>query len=335
MTVSRVINDAGNVNGVTRRLVLDAIGNLNFIPNVAARRLATGSTSPFLICCTSQTRDLAQILIESIRLADARRVQLLPLVLTASALKERRIDPQKLAEFAAALVLPPLGDATWLRSALVTAGIPSVAIGSCETSAFPRAHIDEFAAAAQMTEILIERGHRSIAYIDVRDSRPAKRRRAGFESVASARLGRRQQWHCAIANATYRDGMNVAHAILEFFPQVTAIFAGDDIVAAGVSAAIQRLGLRVPEDISIVGFGDGPMAETTFPELTTVRVPYATLARQALMMLMDSKDSAALADCIVPHEIVHRHSLAVASHARSPGGKPRRAEVDRAAACAN
>src|SRR4029079_12000254 len=104
---------------------------------------------------------------------------------------------------------------------------------------------------------------------------------------------------------TFESGVACAERLLAMTPRPTAIFALDDEMAAGVYKAAYRMGLRIPEQLSVVGFDDSPLASRVWPSLTTVRLPIRDMGRLAASKLLPSMPRAeADTSIVVPHLIV-------------------------------
>ena len=146
---------------------------------------------------------------------------------------------------------------------------------------------DNEGAAYATTSYLLANGHRRIAYVgrtiglSTTDERVAGHRRAltdgGMDFDASlVRAG----------TFTRESGAALTDALVKEHPDVTAVFAATDVVAAGVLGALRRRGVRVPEDMSVVGFDDIPLASDLTPALTTVHVPQEQLGREAVRLAL-------------------------------------------------
>jgi LacI family transcriptional regulator len=108
---------------------------------------------------------------------------------------------------------------------------------------------------------------------------------------------------------TFDSGVVCAEALLARNPRPSAIFACNDEMAAGVYKAAYRLGLRIPEDLSVVGYDDSPLASRLWPWLTTVRLPIRDMGRLAASKLLPSMPRAeADSSIVVPHLIVRDSS---------------------------
>jgi LacI family transcriptional regulator len=140
---------------------------------------------------------------------------------------------------------------------------------------------------AQAAQHLADHGHRRIAHITgPLTFRSAHERRRGFaEGLAERGVALNQAW-VKEGGYTFDSGVACAKALLALTPRPTAIFAGNDEMALGVYQAARDAGLTVPDDISIVGYDDAPIAARVWPGLTTVRLPIRDMGRIAARKLM-------------------------------------------------
>jgi LacI family transcriptional regulator len=142
--------------------------------------------------------------------------------------------------------------------------------------------------AYKATEYLIELGHRRIGFITgAMDQICAQDRSAGYEA-ALADHGITFDPELVFEGDFFRPlGYAGARALLELSHPPTAIFASNDVSAFGVMEAVREHGLRIPDDVSIVGFDDIPQAAHVHPPLTTVRQPLEEMGRAATRMLLE------------------------------------------------
>tara|TARA_R110001632_G_scaffold21344_3_gene62589 strand:- start:286 stop:1335 length:1050 start_codon:yes stop_codon:yes gene_type:complete len=291
MTVSRVLNRREVVRETTRARVEDAIRELKYRPNLLARSLAGGSSLFIgMIFNNPSNSYLSELLIGAMnRCREAGH----HLVLEDFSSYQDPSDVDELvgrvsgAGLDGILVVPPLSEDDLLLSRLEEAGIPCVLIApKTPPKSGTSLAIDDEAAAKRMTEYLIARGHTRIGFvIGAEDQISSHRRYSGFQLAMKEHgldidpnLVRRGRF-------TYRSGMEAADRMLDLADQPTAIFASNDDMAAGVIASAFRHGKRVPEDISVVGYDDTPIASAIWPQLTTVRQPIAEMGYQSVDLL--------------------------------------------------
>lgn len=317
MTVSRVVNDSARITQASRDKVEQAIRDLGYVPNQAARSLAgarqhrlalvyenpsAAFLSELLLGCLEQAGECdAVLLLESFR-ADEEVTDLV------ARLQRHRVE---------GVLLPaPLCDDSTLVDGLAAGHLAVARIAATQAMAGALSiGMDDEAAARDMTSHLLALGHRRIGFIAGSDRFPmSARRRAGFcRAMQQANLAADPAM-IATGDYTFRSGMEAAQALLASANPPSAIFASNDDMAAGAMATAHRLGLEVPRALSICGFDDTAMARAVWPELTTVRQPVSNMAREATILLVRYLASPAefashdLPDLRLGHEIVVRAS---------------------------
>jgi LacI family transcriptional regulator len=320
MTVSRVVNSNSNVREETRELVMRAVRELNYTPNVAARSLAAAQgTRIALIYTNPSAAYLSELLVGALAGAGRTAAQLVLDTWDHMNHAAERAAARKIAQSVAGVILPPpLCESKVVLSELAAAGIPVVAIASGRFQAdLSSVRIDDFRASQEMTEHLISMGHERIAFVRGHPNQTASALRYdGFHAAMTAAglavdPGLIQQGYF-----TYRSGLETSEKLLARKSPPTAIFASNDDMAAAAVSVAHRRGLDVPRDLSVVGFDDTPTATTVWPELTTVRQPIAAMAGSAIELLLRSirlrKDGEArvVSDHVMAHVLIKRDSVA-------------------------
>lgn len=169
--------------------------------------------------------------------------------------------------------------------ALVRAGLPLVVIDPLSPPRKELASVGatNFAGGLSATQHLLELGHRRIAYLGSDLSSAYNQARMhGFRAACEAAGVRVPEEYVRIGSFDFAAGVEGGLALLELAEPPTAVFASTDQVAAGVLEAARRRGVRVPQDLSVVGFDDTAVAEVLSPPLTTVRQPLREMGRVAL-----------------------------------------------------
>jgi len=291
-TVSRVINREASVSEHTRQRVNEVIAALGWQPNLSARSLAGGrsyligmiydnpSTSYIselqrgaLQVCSGHGRHLLVFQIDSRARDAATRVN--------EAVRSSRLD--------GVILSPPISDHLDVLDTLDALNVPYVRITpDVQPARSPRVRIDDHAAAVEMTRMLLEAGHRRIAFIRVSSEHAAASHRfQGYlDAIHAAGLAVAPSF-IDIGDNTVASGMRCATRLLALDPRPTAIFAGNDDMAVGALMAAYANGLQVPDGLSVVGFDDTPLAQSVHPPLTTVRQPVAHMAMLAARWLVD------------------------------------------------
>lgn len=328
-TVSRVMNKEPNVRPSMRDRVLQAASELGYSPNLSARSLA-GSRS-FVIAVFVD----AALTIDHWR--SERGADYLSRIQLGATLECREagyhllielIDhegPQVRQEVAALLaalkpdgviLTPPSSDNAVVLELLDKAGTPYVRVGPERAEGLgPRVHMDDVAAAREMTEHLIQLGHKRIGFIvgEPRYGASQARREGYLEAMKAHGLSVAPSW-VRQGDFTFQSGLDEAKALLALPDRPTAIFASNDDMALGCIAAIAESGLMTPGDVSVAGFDDSPSSRFSRPQLTTVRQPVAEMSSVAARLLIaqarNSEPAERPEDILLPFELIHRASTA-------------------------
>jgi DNA-binding LacI/PurR family transcriptional regulator len=290
-TVSRVLNNHPNVSSVTKDRVLAAISELAYRPNAAARTLVTRRTHTLgVISFDTMLYGPASMLYGFERAAhDAYFVSIASL-----AALDRRSMLDTVERFVGqgieGIIVIATQDTAVAALAHVPPEVPLVAVGCGTRAAVTSVAIDNAEGAAAATRYLLGLGHKTVHHVAGQASclDAAERidgwRQALRDAGAPEPAVRAGDWSAA---SGYETGCQLA-----VDPEVTAIFCGNDPMALGVMRALAEHGLRVPDDISIVGFDDIPEAGYYLPPLTTVRQDFGEVGRQALNALIDRMSGA-------------------------------------------
>ena len=315
-TVSRVANGRTNVDPDTRARVLDAMRQLGYRPNAAARALRSGRFRTIGVITFSLSLSGSVRTIEAVAAEAARRgyaLSLMPLAVgtpddVARALERLQtqsvdgvivvVDAQRLD--ASPLVLPST--------------LPVVLVDSTPVPERTVVDNDQARGARLATDHLLDLGHASVHHL----SGPA-------DSIAAT--VRVDAWRAALAarGITASDPIrgdwtaasgHDAGVTFAADPAVTAIFAANDQMALGVLRALREAGRRVPEDVSVVGFDDMPEAADFSPPLTTVRQDFAEIGRTAVDALVTAIEREPAPGLVtIPTTLVLRSSTAPAPSA--------------------
>jgi LacI family transcriptional regulator len=175
--------------------------------------------------------------------------------------------------------------------------------------------------AAAAARRLAELGHRRIAYLSGPPLfRSSQERRAGF-IAGLAEYGLQLAPDLAVLGAyTYESGLARGRELLARAERPTAIFAGNDEMATGVYSAAHELGLRIPEDVSVIGFDDAPIATRIWPAMTSVRLPVREMGRTAAEGLFATAKAAAARAPVAEFtpSLIERDSTAPPPRVRPP-----------------
>ena len=276
-TVSFVLN---NVHGVsiseaTRQRVLDAAKKLNYYPDAAGRKLANGKSSTLgLVLRQSQEQVFADALLPQVLLGVEQaattqgfQVLLKPLEPDDSTGYMRLINENQVDGII--LSGPRQDDSEIIR--LHRDGFPIMLMGQLPDGSLPYVDIDAVDGAARAVKHLIELGHRRIAMITNAslEYTSAQQRRSGYLNALQETGIDQDASLLREGDYTPASGFEAMNELLNITPRPTAVFVASDVVALGAMQAIKRAGLRIPEDMAVVGFDDIPLSEYYDPPLTT------------------------------------------------------------------
>lgn len=319
MTVSRVINQGGNVRESTRAAVLEAVKGLNYSPNTAARMLAAGEAAHIgLLYANPSAAYLSQFLIGALHAARSAGVHLVIESCESEDAEEQAEITRRLAasDVEGVVLPPPLSESVAILAELDAMQIPvaTVAMGSPRPESL-NARIDDHAAAMEMTRHLLQLGHRAFGFIKGHPHHIASHDRfRGFCDVLAAAGLDLQDVAIEQGYFSYRSGLIAGERILTRPQPPTAIFASNDDMAAATISVAHRRGYNVPDDLSIVGFDDTALATSVWPELTTIRQPISDMAEAALELLIADlrcrRQGAAhkFAERVLSHALIIRES---------------------------
>jgi len=316
-TVSFVLNDREGVNisADTRRRVLAAAEKLGYHPHASARGLAGGRAHTLGLVLRQSSEQVAEdaLLAETLRgLAATARAARYRVVVEPLGIDEGSYRDLVRSRGTDGLVIsgPRVDDAD--LEALVRDGAPVVIQGSVPDLDVPSVDVDNVEAARSATAYLIALGHRVIGCITNAPLQytAARDRRDGYlEALGDAGLPI-DDGLVVEANFHAASGRSAMAQLLER-TDLTAVFVASDVVAFGAIAAIREARLRVPNDISVVGFDDIPLAAYFDPPLTTVHLPAHDLGRAAGTALLDRINGRPVdARTVLPTELVLRSSTA-------------------------
>ncbi|WP_332643544.1 LacI family DNA-binding transcriptional regulator [Aeromicrobium sp.] len=291
--VSRVINGDERllVRPETRQRVLDAIDRLGYRPNIAARMLKTSRTMAIgLVIPDFANASHAQIAIG----AEQRANDAGYILLVASGAAEHRLA-QLHGRVDGLLYAIATGDPA--APVQLPEGIPCLLVNRREPHLGPSVIGNDEASAEVATQHLIDLGHRRIAHLVVNvPLDTGNRRTAGYlRAMSNAGLPVPPE----LGITTDVDEIGGYKATLELLhrePRPTALLIATSRWAMGALAACDELGVRVPEDLSIVAFSDTPIGEFMHPALTTVELPLRAMGVTAVEMLLRLIDDEDVAD---------------------------------------
>ena len=284
-TVSRVLSGAARVRPDKAARVESAIAELGFRPSAAARNLASGR-SDVIAVIAGNTSQYGYA--EAIRgVEEGARAQgytvMIAVVENADADTIDRSLATALGQSIAGVVVlkfDPPGVAA-LRQ--IPSHVPVVALSGVREAGVAQAVLDEARAAEELTSYLLGLGHRTVHHVRIPPSRREDGRTTGWRRALTKAGAEVPPTH----DASWEPSSGRAiGSQLAAVPDLTAVFCGNDEIAMGVIKGLADSGLRVPDDVSVVGFDNHPLAELWSPSITTVNQDFADLGRRGFDLLM-------------------------------------------------
>ena len=292
-TVSRVVNESPNVSPEVRRRVQKIIQSTGYQPNAAARSLASQRSNVIGLVLPRSvssffTDPFFPHLTQGIAFGCNNHNLTLSLFLTGSKEDEEKILPRISRRGLLDGILIQSGrSGEILIERLTNSNIPSAIIGRpFMPDGISYIDIDNVNAGIKATRHLIDLGYKRIAAITGNlDSTVTEDRLEGYKKALTAAGRSFEEKLLVEGDFTESSGYRAMNILLAQKPD--AIFAMSDIMAAGAIRAIQEAGLRVPQDIAIVGFDDVPIARQTKVQLTTIKQPITRFGIKAVELLID------------------------------------------------
>lgn len=288
MTVSRVVNGETGVRESTRERVEQAISTLGYLPNKAARSLASASQLQIgLLYANPSATYLSAMLLGVLaraRLSDTH-VVVVECGMGRDAVKA--LQGMLKGGIDGVLLTPPLTDYRPILEVLEDSGLPAVTLGAQHVERkISTVSVDDHRAALEMTGHLLALGHERIGFISGSDNQLASRLRLSGFREAMGQAGVPVDERLVVpGNFSYRSGLAAADTLLRRTEPPTAIFASNDDMAAAVVATAHRFHIEVPEALTVVGYDDTLLATTIWPELTTIRQPIVDMSHAAIELL--------------------------------------------------
>ena len=293
-TVSRVLNGHASIRPATRDRVLEAIEELDYRPNSAARALATSRTNRIGVIVDAAVEYGPNSTLRGLERA-ARAVGYS--VTSATVGDDDPLGPSVAFEHlmsqgidALCVIAPRSSSLDRLRRSSLH--MPALVVKAAQDDTFLTVSVDQELGAALAVRHLIDLGHRRIAHVagplDWLDA--AARHRAWRKEIKSAGL---DELDAVVGDWTAGFGYEVAHHPGRL-PDCTAIFAANDQIALGLIHGFAERGIRVPDDVSIVGFDDLPESKHFLPPLTTVRQDFRALGERSVEVLRAALEGSGL-----------------------------------------
>jgi DNA-binding LacI/PurR family transcriptional regulator len=302
-TVSRVVNGSPQVSPEAREAVQRAIVELGYVPNRAARALVTNRTdSVALVVSESEERVFGEPFFAGIvrgisNVLSETHMQLW-LAMAQSPSDRERVEYHLTTQHVDGVMLLSLHDADPLPALLAERGLPTVMGGRPARMLQPDTpggsgsgicfvDVDNSGGARGVVEYLLSHGRRAIGVVaGPQDMGVGVARLDGYREALHQAQQPIDEQLIAYGDFSEASGAAATHQLLQARPDLDAVFAASDLMAAGAIRALREAGRRVPDDVAVVGFEDSAIARQTDPQLTTVHQSVEAMGREMARLLL-------------------------------------------------
>jgi len=289
-TVSRVINKQSYVCPFKKERVLQAVKALNYHPSATARQLCGAPSSIGFVYDNPNSHYIIECQkgILEVCLQEGLELFIRPCKASSPTICDDIVTMVKRSQMAGIVLTPPLSEMPKLLAKLDEENICYVKITSGKSSDDDcTVCIDDFNAAADLTQYLVDLGHKDIAFLQGDKSHgSAQQRFLGYLAKLNKNKICPNEDFILDGIFSFESGVDGAFQLLTGENKPTAIFACNDEIAAGCLFTAGFMGISVPEQLSIVGFEDSPFSRQTLPGLTTAKQSTDLVAKTATQLLI-------------------------------------------------
>jgi len=320
-TVSRVLNNEPHVRDDLRQRVREAAEEVGYVPSTSARQLrGRRSYTIHMLSHSHRSNYVNAVQFGAAQACQKKGYQLMiSLVENMSDLDHDGLrtffsDLMDASRPDGLLLVPPLSNDPKLAEVLPEFDVRVARVGPHDLPGSVRTvMIDERAAARELTNYLIDRGHKRIAFQRGKEDQKATEVRfKGYQEALEAADLPFHEDLVMPGTFEFPSGLAAGDELLRREQPPTAVFAANDDMAAGIIMAAHRLSVTVPEQLSVVGFDDSDVADKIWPALTTVRQPLLEYGAVAVSQLIDTLGTSLADEGVEPlrYELVERDSVA-------------------------
>jgi len=287
-TASRAINNKSDINEETKKKVLKIAQELGYVRNATAVALRTRKTRTIgVVIADNRNPFYAEVLNGMEAAAREKNYHIILANTQRDYKKEEEAINLLLTKRVDGLLITPVQDRDDDIKNLIDANIPFVIVGrDFENIEVDAVYNDEVKGGFLATEYLINKGHKRIALVDgFLYKSPARGRLEGYKKALKKYGIPLDGDLLSVGDIDVKDGYERTKQLLEKELNFTAIFAYNDMMAFGAMQAIKEKGLRIPEDIGLVGYDDIPFSSLISPALTTIRLQKQDLGVESVKLL--------------------------------------------------
>ncbi|MBA7523158.1 Ribose operon repressor [subsurface metagenome] len=288
-TASRAINNKADINFETKKRVLKVAQELGYVQNATAVALRTKKTRTLgVVIADNRNPFYAEVLNGIEEAAREKNYHIILANTQRDYQKEEEAINLLLAKRVDGLLITPVQDRNDDIKKLIEANIPFVIVGrDFENIEVDAVYNDEVKGGFFATEYLIKKGHKRIAFINgFLHKSPAQGRLEGYKKALKEHGIPLDDMMVSVGDIDVEDGYERTKQMLEKNLDFTAIFAYNDMMAFGAMQAVKEKGLRIPEDIGLVGYDDIPFSSLISPSLSTIRLKKQELGAESVKLLL-------------------------------------------------
>jgi LacI family gluconate utilization system Gnt-I transcriptional repressor len=291
MTASRALSQPQLVSEATRLRVQEAVSRLGYVPNRAARALASSQSRVIAVLVPSLSNAVFSAVLDGIHDAiEASQYQVLIGNTHYSDAEEEKLLNIYMQSHPDGILLSGLSHSPAVERMLAGSRVPIVSMMDlAEDSAQMSVGFSQYEAGLAMTRHLLERGYRRVAFIGAQLDERTLRRADGYrEAVRAAGLYDPRLEVMVPDRSTIELGAELMRETLARIPDCDAVFCCNDDLAYGAIYYCQREGIRIPEQVAVGGFNDLPASAWMVPALTTVETPRYRVGFEAASLLLQA-----------------------------------------------
>lgn len=313
-TVSRVVNGNQNVKPATRKKVLEVIERLEYRPNAVARGLASKKTTTVGVIIPDISNNIYAELARGIEdIATMYRYNIILANSDQNEGKELTLLDTMLSKQVDGIVMMSDKVTEKIQESIDHSPVPIVLAGSVdELKEVPSVNIDYFEAAYEAVKVLIDNGHKRIAFISGPMSYTITQYKLAAYKKALESAGLVVDESLIVSEeGTYDSGIAAYEEVSQVENAPTAYFAGSDELAIGIIHGVQDAGKQVPADIEVISFENSKLARMVRPQLSSVVLPLYDIGAVAMRLLTKimNKEEVEQQTVILPHRIEMRDSV--------------------------
>lgn len=288
MTASRALNQQAGVSVKTRELIIKIANEMGYVANLSAQKLSSGRSHVIgLLTADLGASILGGLSAEIVKAAAAQQYEVIIYPVLDQAVRPHQTVMHLMQQYTDGIIALWPHDHNFLEQ-LKSTQHPVVTVDSrSDSNPFITIEADSYGGGRLAMEHLSLLGHQRIAFVTGSDKLIAARERK--RAYQDATLLHKLDTDPALivqGDFSFESGVAAAKHIAGMSKRPTAVFAANDSSAMGLIYGLQQQGLRVPQDMSVVGFDDIPSAAHTFPGLTTISQPLTDMGRAAVNSLL-------------------------------------------------